>query len=391
MNIDFGTALRRARGCNPSEISRILAAAGAELGARDVVVYLVDFGQTVLEPLPDDSTHAELSKSEPVATSMAGRAFVDQKAVSAERDDGLRVWVPILEGSDRTGVIAVTLGEGGGDRLQGCEELGLLAGYLIAAQARCTDVYNLYRRRRSMSLAASMQWDILPPLVLRAGPVSVAGLVEPAYEVGGDCFDYAANGACFDFSVMDAMGHGVRSAVIASLAVGCYRHGRRESLSLEAMHDELASTLEAHIEKPAFATGILGRLATDSGTFTWTNAGHPLPLLVRDGRVVQEMDCPPSPPWGLLPGPATVATTELQPGDSVLVYTDGVTGVRDGEGGELGVDRLIDLTERCASDQLPPEEIVRRLVNTVLEHRGGEELLDDATVLMVRWDGPPVA
>lgn len=86
-----------------------------------------------------------------------------------------------------------------------------------------------------------------------------------------------------------------------------------------------------------------------------------------------------------------MATTELQPGDSVLVYTDGVTGVRDGEGGELGVDRLIDLTERCASDQLPPEEIVRRLVNTVLEHRGGEELLDDATVLMVRWDGPPAA
>lgn len=391
MKIDFGTALRRARGCNPTEISRILAGAGAELGARDVVVYLVDFGQTVLEPLPDDSTHAELAKSEPVAASMAGRAFIDQKVVTTERSDGLRVWTPILEGSDRTGVIAVTLPDGSDDRLRGCEELGLLAGYLIAAQARCTDVYNLYRRRRSMSLAASMQWDILPPLVLRAGSVSVAGLVEPAYDVGGDCFDYAANGATFDFAVMDAMGHGVRSAVISSLAIGCYRHGRRESLSLEAMHAELGSTLEAHIEKPAFATGVLGRLDTDSGGLTWTNAGHPLPLLVRGGQVVEEMHCPPSPPWGLLPGKATVATAELQPGDSLLLYTDGVTGVRDGEGGEMGVERLIDLTGRCASDQIPPEEIVRRLVNTVLEHRGSEALNDDATVLMVRWDGPPGA
>lgn len=389
MEIDFGSALRRARGSNPIEIGRILTGAGAQLGARDVLVYLVDFGQTVLEPLPDDSTHSELPKSEPVEASMAGRAFIDQQVVIAERADGLRVWVPILEGSDRTGVVAVTLPDANEDRLRGCEELGLLAGYLIAAQARCTDVYNLYRRRQSMTLAASMQWDILPPLVLRAGSVSVAGLVEPAYEVGGDCFDYAANGRTFDFSVMDAMGHGVRSAVIASLAVGCYRHGRRESLSLEAIHAALGATLEAHLEKPAFATGVIGRLDTDSGAFSWTNAGHPLPLLVRDGRVVEEMACPPSPPWGLLPGTATVATTDLQPGDSLLVYTDGVTGVRDGEGGELGVDRLIDLTERCASDQIPPEEVVRRLVNTVLQHRGGEDLLDDATVLMVRWDGPP--
>ncbi|HUR48129.1 MAG TPA: PP2C family protein-serine/threonine phosphatase [Acidimicrobiales bacterium] len=389
MKIDFGTALRRARGCNPSEIGRILAAAGAELGARDVVVYLVDFGQTVLEPLPDDSTHAELPKTEPVGASMVGRAFVDQRVVTVERPDGVRVWAPILEGSDRTGVVAVTLPDGDEDRLRGCEELGLLAGYLIAAQARGTDVYNLYRRRRSMSLAASMQWDILPPLVLRSGAVSVAGLVEPAYEVGGDCFDYAANGAIFDFAVMDAMGHGVRSAVIASLAIGCYRHGRRESMSLEAMHAELHSTLEDHIEKPAFATGVLGRLDTDAGRLTWSNAGHPLPLLVRNGQVLEEMYCPPSPPWGLLPGDVSVATTELQPGDSVLLYTDGVTGVRDGEGGEMGVERLIDLTGRSASDQIPPEEVVRHLVNSVLEHRGSTDLNDDATVVMVRWDGPP--
>lgn len=391
MRIDYGTALRRSRGSNPTEINRILAGAAAELGATDVVVYLVDFGQTVLAPLPDDSTHAELSQSEPVATSMPGRAFIDQKVVTAERADGLRVWAPILEGSDRTGVIGLTLPKGGDDALRGCEELGLLAGYLIAAQARCTDVYNLYRRRRSMSLAASMQWDTLPPLVLRAGSVSVAGLVEPAYEVGGDCFDYAANGATFDFAVMDAMGHGVRSAVISSLAMGCYRHGRRENRSLEAIHAELSSTLDGYLEKPAFATGVLGRLDTDSGQLKWTNAGHPLPLLIRDRRVVQEMYCRPSPPWGLLPGEATVASVDLQPGDGFLLYTDGVTGARDTAGGEMGVAFLIELTERCASDLLPPEEIVRRLVNSVLEHRGGADLEDDASVLLLRWEGPPGA
>ena len=57
-----------------------------------------------------------------------------------------------------------------------------------------TDLYNLDRRRRRMSVAASMQWDLLPPLVLKAENVAVAGLVEPAYDVGGDCFDCAVNG-----------------------------------------------------------------------------------------------------------------------------------------------------------------------------------------------------
>jgi len=388
MKIDFGAALRRARHSNPVEISQILAGAAAELDARDVVVYLVDFGQTVLEPVPDASTHAELPKSEDVATTMAGRAFVGQSVVSAARDDGFRVWAPILEGSDRTGVVAVTLPDADAARLSGCEELGLLAGYLIAAQARCTDVYNLYRRRDAMSLAASMQWDILPPLVLKAGPIAVAGLVEPAYEVGGDCFDYAANGAVFDFAMLDAMGHGVRSAVIASLAIGTYRHGRRESMSLTAIHDELASTLEQHIEQPAFATGVLGRIDTDSGRLTWTNAGHPLPLLIRGGQVIDHLYCPPSPPWGLLPGEPTIAEAQLEPGDSVLLYTDGVTGTRTDAGGEMGLESLVELVERYASDLEAPEEIVRRLVGSVLESQGAK-LTDDATVMLVRWAGAP--
>jgi hypothetical protein len=71
-------------------------------------VYLVDFAQTTLEPVPDRSAHADVPQSEDVATTMAGRAFVDQRASIAERPDGARVWVPMIEGSDRTGVLALT-------------------------------------------------------------------------------------------------------------------------------------------------------------------------------------------------------------------------------------------------------------------------------------------
>ena len=388
--IDVGAALRWALDSDPASVPEILARSASELGGTDLVVYLLDFGQTTLEPLPDRSVHTDLPPSEAVASTMAGRAFTDQRVVSAQRDHGIRVWIPVLEGSDRTGVVAVTLPVADDQILRHCEDLGLLAGYLIAAQARCTDVFNLYRRRSQMSLAASMQWDLLPPLVLRTRSVAVAGFVEPAYEVGGDCFDYAVNGPVLDFAIMDAMGHGVRSAVLAGLAVGAYRHQRREARTLVDMHSSIATTMEGQPPDASFVSGLLARLAVDTGELTWTNAGHPLPLLIRGGRVIGELECPPTAPWGLGIGTPTVATESLEPGDCLLLYTDGVTEARTPDGELFEVERLIDLTESHASDLARPEEIVRRLAAAVLDHQRSE-LRDDATLVLVRWDGPSSA
>ena len=387
MTIDFGSALRSACDSDPATIPEILAKAAADLGATDVVVYLVDFGQSVLEPLPDRSAHADLPVTEAVATTMPGRAFIDQVTVTAERDDGVRVWVPLLEGSDRTGVVAVTLPAIDGRLLQACEELGLLAGYLIAALARYTDLYNLHRRRHAMSLAASMQWDLLPPLVLKAGAIAVAGLLEPAYDVGGDCFDYAVNGSVLDFAIMDAMGHGVGSAVISALAIGRYRHDRRQGQSLIAMHSNLGETIEAHFNDLSFATGVLARIDIGTGELTWTNAGHPPPLLIRGGRVIMELECKPTAPWGIPGGHPVTATEHLEPGDCVLLYTDGVTEARPSGGQQFGIERLIDLTNRNASDLLRPQDIVRRLVESVRQHQL-ENTADDATIVLTRWEGP---
>lgn len=385
--LPLGSALRRARDSDPAAMPEILADAAAAFGAANLTVYLVDFGQATLEPMPVRWSQASIPTTEPVATSMAGKAFVDQAIVTAERDGEVRVWIPVAEGSDRTGVLALTLPSFDDTLAEACEELGLLAGYLIAAHARCTDLYNFYRRRRSLSLAASMQWDLLPPLVLKTETVSVAGLVEPAYDVGGDCFDYAANGPTFDLAIMDAMGHGLGSATVSSLAMGAYRHDRREARSLEAMHNALASTITTQYEGSTFVTGLLARIDCRTGVFSWTNAGHPRPILVRRGKVVGELRSPVTPPWGLLEGTPSVATEALEPGDCVLLHTDGVTEARTPDGELFGTDRLMDLTTRTASELLPPEEIVRTLVRAVLDHQSAE-LSDDATLVLARWDGP---
>jgi serine phosphatase RsbU (regulator of sigma subunit) len=389
--LDLGAALREARAA-PESISDIMLRIARPLGATDVVVYLVDFAQTTLGPLPDRAGHAAVPEQEQVVGSMAGRAFVDGACTVADRPDGVRVWAPIIEGSDRTGVLAVTIPESTDASLAACEELGLLAGFLIATQARTTDLYNLHRRRRALSLAASMQWDLLPPLVLKTSRVSIAGLLEPAYEVAGDCFDYALNDGVLSVGVMDAMGHGVGSALISALAIGSYRHDRRENRSLEHIHTNLDEVIATHCPPLAFATGQLAQLDIDTGAMTWTNAGHPLPFLIRGGNVIGELDCHPTPPWGLgstlgRNAAPTVAAESLEPGDSVLFYTDGVIEAHKPGGDLFGVERLADLAGRHASDQLEPEEIVRQIVRSILEYKA-DELVDDATLVLFRWGGP---
>lgn len=385
----LGDALRAAQVADPSSITDIVRRVATGFGATDVVVYLIDFAQTTLQPLPDRSTHATVPSAEIVASTMAGRAFVDQVATSADRDDGTRVWVPVVEGSDRTGVLAVTVQVANDQIVRACEELGLFVGYLIATHARATDLYNLHRRRRSLSLGASMQWDLLPPLVLKTDRTAVAGLVEPAYEVGGDCFDYAMNGSILDLGLFDPVGHGVASALIAALCVGSYRHDRRESQPLEEIHRHLEAEVSRQFPE-SFATGQLARIDLDTGLMTWTNAGHPPPMLIRGGQVIGELECQATLPWGLgsmLDGAVAAATEQLEPGDSMLFYTDGVVEAHVPGGEQFGTQRLADLAGQHASDQLEPEEIVRKLVRSILDHQD-ERLSDDATLVLVRWIGP---
>jgi serine phosphatase RsbU (regulator of sigma subunit) len=387
--LNLSKILRSNLSAQPDSVPATIESLGVDIGASDVVVYLVDFGQSFLEPLGNYSAHRELPKSEEVSSTMAGRAFLTQEAVTAERPDGLRVWVPICEGSDRTGVLALTLPDQAAQGIRAAEDLGVLAGYLIAINARVSDVFNLHRRRQAMTLAASMQWDLLPPIVFRTPLVTIAGLLEPAYEVGGDCFDYAINWPVLDIALMDSMGHGLNSAILAGLVIGCYRHDRRHGRTLEAMHHEMDGVIKSRYEGSAFVTGQLAQLNVETGRLRWTNAGHPLPLHIRSGQVIGDLACRPTVPWGLGirdNGP-TVAEEALEPGDSVLFYTDGAIEGKASSGGGVGLDRLTDLVDRTASDQLSAEEIVRQVGRAILEHHKSR-LEDDATLLLVQWSGP---
>ncbi|MDT7548186.1 MAG: hypothetical protein QOE84_580 [Actinomycetota bacterium] len=359
------------------------------LGGRDVVLYLVDYEQQRLQPTPDRLDHGEAVPEADVEGTMAGRCFTTQTLLESQRDDGLQIWAPVSERSARLGVLALTVPQIDAAGRELCEELGLLAAQLILSASAYCDRFHLQRRRRDLSLAAEMQWSLLPPLTFAFDGTTVAGLLEPAYEVGGDCFDYAMNARTLEVAIFDAMGHGLPSSVTAGLAVGAYRHIRRTQVDLPSMVTAMDAAVEG-VVGDGFATALLARLDVHTGQLSWVSAGHPAPIVVRDGSVLTDLEQHAVLPLGLgLHQDVELHPSELslQPGDLVLLYTDGVVEARSGEDEEFGIDRLADLCVRAAASGLMASEILRRLVQACLDFQSGP-LRDDATLLLIEWTHP---
>jgi serine phosphatase RsbU (regulator of sigma subunit) len=382
----IGDLLRRASVTAPDLLAADIAAALHEVGGHHLVLYVVDYEQLSLQPV---GIAVDLLTEEPkgvaVEGTLAGRAFQLQQVVTAEVDDGWRVWAPVRERAERIGVLEFGFREIDDELLTLCDDLGLLAGHLVHTAGRYTDLVELRRRRRPMNLAAEMQWDMLmPPLAFSSPELAIAGILEPAYFVAGDAFDYSMNGERFGFAILDAMGHGVHSTLASTLALGGFRHGRRRGLDLSVIAEQIDDALIEHLDGDGFVTGHICQLDVATGEFQWVNAGHPPPLLIRGAKVVGELHAAPCLPLGLGIDITEIGSVSFQPGDRVLFYSDGVIEARPRGGPQFGVERLIDDAEEFLGSELSVAEVLRRLVRRLREHRGAE-LEDDATLVFLEW------
>ena len=370
-------------------VDDLLRQAGAAIGAVDVSMWLIDYGQAFLKPSEDGRGDlGDPDRTIPVTGTTAGRAFARGEPIESDHPVPHR-WVPIIDGTERLGVLRFEFADPlTVEQRRLSDDLTSLGGELLVGKRPHTDRYEMQRRQHDMSLAAELQWRQLPPLESSMPAAAVAGFVEPAYGVGGDGFDYSINGEILDLTIYDAVGHGLHSALLSTLMIASLRHGRRLRLVLA---ERLAIADEALSEsfQGDFVTAQVAQLSTGTGRLNWANAGHPLPMLIRDGDVVGELQCEPRPPVGLhrmQSAPTAVATVQLQPSDRVLFYTDGlVEGGRRG-GSRFGVERLADLLARAHSEALGCAETIRQLGHKVLEH-AHYELNDDATMLLVEWRG----
>jgi Stage II sporulation protein E (SpoIIE) len=380
----LGHLLEASHDLEPDEIVAAVARAGQALDADDVAIYLVDYEQVLLVPIPDGTDRAPLE----IDTTLAGRAFAAIAVQEADVGPGRRLWLPLLDGAERLGVLGLTVPAVDDALRARCTWLATLVCELLMTKGQYTDTYFLARRRHPMSLAAEMQWQLLPPLTFVTPRVVIAGLLEPAYEVAGDAFDYALNGDTAHLAIIDPVGHDLTASVLAGVTMGSYRHSRRAGLGLDDTHAAMDQIIATHFGGERFVTGQLAQLDCLTGRLQWLNAGHPLPLLVRRARVVDTLACQPVPPLGLGLGDAEIATAALEPDDRVLFYTDGVVEGRNRAGDPFGEERLADLLVRETLAGQPAAETMRRLAHAILAHQGTKPR-DDATMVFLEWPGPP--
>jgi serine/threonine protein phosphatase PrpC len=360
----------------------------AALGATEITIYLHDYEQRILVPLSGEAVGSEVLGTLSIDGTLAGRAYAfSEQITSPGADDGTMLWTPLLDGTDRVGVLAVSFPELTDARRLLARRLAAVTTDLVLTKGMHTDVYFRARRTRAMTLAAEMQWHLLPPLTLSAPRVAVSGILEPAYEVGGDAFDYAVNHDAAHVAIFDAMGHGLGASVMASVAVGAYRHARRSGVPVGDMYTLIDAAFKSQFPDDTFVTAQLADLHLPTGELHLVNAGHPAPLLVRGAHVVRGLGGPTTLPIGLDGPHPTVMAEYLEPGDRLLFYTDGVVDVRRG-GEPLGEARLVDVVEQELQTKLPMPELMRRINHRLLAwRRDPEGRQDDSTLLLVEWRG----
>jgi hypothetical protein len=385
----FLEVLRRTHLSAPEDLAGILAEAARQIGVGSLVIYLIDYEQRTLVPVP--APDARGSEALSVEGTVAGRAFASSQMLDLEAapEEGRRLWVPLLDGTERIGLARVTVpgGEPVGEALlAACERYAHFIALLLVSKSAYTDYFELLRRGAGMTLAGELIWELVPPLVLASDDFVLSALLEPCYDVGGDAFDYALDEGVLHVAVFDAMGHGLPAAGLVSLALSAYRHSRRVGDGPAEAYEAIDAALVGHGLSSRFATALLAELDLDSGDLRWVSAGHPAPLLLRAGRLIKSLDVAPVPPLGLglASGAAVEGHESLEPGDMVLLYTDGLTEARRPGGGLFTVERLGEFIEREAASGHAAPETLRRLRTAVIE-RGAGALHDDATAVLVEW------
>lgn len=361
------------------------------VGGEEVELLLADYDQRELRPLcSQEDDPLTVGTPAPIDGSAPGRAYLVQAAVTVPEGESLHVYVPVSLRDERIGVLGVRLPQPlAVDTLTGLAATADILGYIVLAASRFTDLFEQARRVRPLSLEAEVQWGLQPVRAFTCPEFSLAGQLVPAYDVGGDSYDWVVNRRFASVYAIDAMGHGLNAAMIGALVVTAMRNARRAGLSLvdrfaaadEAVRQQFGGTNTAIVP---FATATALEIDIVSGSAVALSAGHPWPYRLREGRV-ELVELTPQYPLGVFPGTAyTTCDLRLLAGDRLVLVSDGVLEAVPKGGEHFGEDRLE--AALLGTRTKPPHEAVRSLVQTLLDYQQSD-LRDDATILLLDWHG----
>ncbi|MFJ4621657.1 PP2C family protein-serine/threonine phosphatase [Streptomyces sp. NPDC088812] len=378
------TAERALRTAAPHEvIDAVRGVLLRQYAADSVELYLADYGLTVLQPVSELPHTAE-----PVSVhdGPAGRAFGAQEPfVEAVGDGRVRVHLPVSVRGDRLGVLTVTLPEPAGDVPAELAEIARALGHELIVAERDTDLYVQARRKDRLTLAAEMQWHLLPGRSCSRPEFELGAQLEPAYAVFGDNYDWSATADRLMLYVTNGMGEGTEASLLTGLAITALRNARRAGLSLADQAALADQAVHAHYRGRRYLSVLMLDLDLTTGRARVVDAGSPRMLRLRDGRV-ERIPLDAQLPLGMFEETDYVEQeVHAEPGDRLVFVSDGVHAVASPGGetyGDAPLARAIQATRL-----LPAAEVPHAVLRELTRHRGERTPEDDALVVCLDWRG----
>ncbi|MEU5775924.1 PP2C family protein-serine/threonine phosphatase [Streptomyces venezuelae] len=356
--------------------------------ACSVDLLMADYAMTILQPV-DALPHT----AAPVAIngSPEGRAFGAQQPHIETGADGepVTVHLPVSVRGDRTGILSVRLPADACDA-DVVRELGDIAevlGHEIVVAERDTDLYLQARRADRLTLAAEMQWQLLPGRSCSRPEYDIGAQLEPAYAIHGDNFDWSASADDLTLTVTNGMGEGIEAALLTSLAINALRNARRAGLSLTDQACLADQAVYGHYQGAVHLSMLLLRFDLATGETEIIDAGSPRMWRVRGGKA-EPIELDAQLPLGMAEDtPYSAERFRAEPGDRLLFVSDGVYDVTS-PSGERYSERA--LTRAMTSTRLlPPSQVPRAVLHELSWHRGPTAADDDAMILCLDWRGRP--
>jgi serine phosphatase RsbU (regulator of sigma subunit) len=349
----------------------------AWLGVAGSEILLIDYHQSHLIPFADGDGGTPV----PVDSHPAGQAFASGRTVEA--DDHL--YLPLSVYGERMGVLTVRLPAGTDVSGEDLAEIAASLARAIRLADTATDIYRELRRRKRLTIAAELQWELLPGRACESDEFCLAGQLEPAYTVSGDNFDWSVSDQYLTLSVSNGMGSGIGAALLTQLTVNSLRNGRRSGVG-PAEAAELASEIVySQYGGAQHSSTLLLRVAVATGEAEVVDAGSPRLLRVRRGEI-EQVKLDEQMPLGMFGDTRYRAQPlTLVAGDRLIILSDGLYEARSPSGRVYG---QAPLASALRSSRLQdPNETVRYLIGDLLAHHEGTGLVDDAIAVCLDWHG----
>jgi len=240
--------------------------------------------------------------------------------------------------------------------------------------------------RRELELCREIQKGLLPGAPLKIHRAELQGISIPAREVGGDFFNYfplPENRTAL--LIGDVSGKGVPAALLMANIQAKLQALLPMGKSMARMAEELDDDIFNSTLPENYLTLFAGILDYEAESLKWVNAGHNTQYLLRKDGQLEHLKSTGR-PLGLLPGGGySEVETTLEKGDTLFLFTDGLTDAEDKDGDFFGEERLEEISTREAGK--PAGEILASIEKAIREHSGDTLATDDATMLILKISG----